>query len=48
MSSVTPLPVYGVDPDRTQTTDLVTVVRRRGSKVATRSTRSARTRSCRI
>jgi hypothetical protein len=28
-SSVTPLPVYGVDPDRTQNTDLVTVVRRR-------------------
>jgi len=27
--TVTPLPVYGVDPDRTQNTDLVTVVRRR-------------------
>lgn len=29
ISNVTPLPVYGVDPDRTQNTDLVTVVRRR-------------------
>ncbi len=28
-SNVTPLPVYGVDTDRTQTTDLVTVLRRR-------------------
>jgi 1-acyl-sn-glycerol-3-phosphate acyltransferase len=27
--NVSVLPVYGVDPDRTQTTDLVTVVRRR-------------------
>jgi hypothetical protein len=27
--NVTVLPVYGVDPDRTQTTDLVTVIRRR-------------------
>ncbi len=28
-TNVSVLPVYGVDPDRTQTTDLVTVVRRR-------------------
>ncbi|MGZ4736180.1 MAG: hypothetical protein ACXVKA_17165 [Acidimicrobiia bacterium] len=28
-ANVSVLPVYGVDPDRTQTTDLVTVVRRR-------------------
>lgn len=29
VSNVTPLPVYGVDTDRTQNTDLITVVRRR-------------------
>lgn len=29
VSNVTTLPVYGVDPDRTQSTDLVTVIRRR-------------------
>src|ERR1700709_1486753 len=28
-SNVSVLPVYGVDPDRTQTTDLLTVIRRR-------------------
>ncbi len=28
-ANVTPLPVYGIDTDRTQTTDLITVARRR-------------------